>query len=115
MAVSVTSALNRLLDGGPIAIKQLFHSTGELSGALVLDVTHPNFLKIDAGGAERAITTPAAAQSEGLFYFIANWSSGAENLVVNTNLVTINQNECAIIWCDGSAWNVFAVFTIAQS
>lgn len=115
MALSVQSFTDLLTAGGPIGIKQLFHATGELSGGITLGPTYPNFLKIDAGGAERAITLPAAASNNGLFYVIANWSSGAENLVVNTDLVTINQNDCAILWCDGSAWNVFAVFTIAQS
>lgn len=121
MAVSVTSALNRLLDGGPLAIKQLFHSTGELSGNLTLDVTYPNFLKIDAGGSARDISLPAEEVSEGLFYVIANWSSGAENLVVKNDadtpatIVTVNQNDVAVVWCDGSAWNLFGVYTQAQS
>lgn len=119
MALSSTSALQRLLDGGPIAIKQLFHSTGELSGNLTLDVTYPNFLKIDAGGSARDVTLPAEADSNGLFYVIANWSSGAENLVIKNDggdtIVTANQNDVAVVWCDGSAWALFGVYTQAQS
>lgn len=115
MALPDVSALNRLLDGGPFAMKGLYHATGELTGALVLTVQYPNILKIDAGGAERAVTLPAAADSHGMWFLIVNASSGAENLVVNTDLVTINQNDAAFIYNDAGTWVHGFNFVTAQS
>jgi len=90
-----------------------------LSGAATLDYTYPNLLALDPGGAHRDVTLPAEATSTGLWYFIANKADAGENLVVKDDaaatVVTVNQNEGAVVYCDGTAWALFAVITIAIS
>lgn len=90
-----------------------------LSGNLTLDYTYPNKLALDPGGAHRDVTLPAVGTSKGLEYFIANKADDAENLVIKnaggSTIATANQNEAAIVYCDGATWALFAVVTIAIS
>lgn len=90
-----------------------------LTGTLVLDEQYPNRLKLDPGGANRDVTLDAVATSAGLWYHIVNAADAAENLVLKnaggSTIATINQNEEGIVWCDGSAWALFRVATIALS
>lgn len=90
-----------------------------LTGATTVDGTYGNFVKMDPGGASRNVTLPAEEGRKGAWFFFANAADAAENLVIKDDaantIVTINQNEGAVVWCDGAAWNLFAVWTIALS
>lgn len=90
-----------------------------LTGNITLDDTYPNVLKLDPGGSARDVTLPAVATSKYRTYDVINAADAAENLVVKnaggSTIVTINQNERAVVWCDGSAWNLLYVATIALS
>lgn len=90
-----------------------------LDAALTLDDTYPSLLKLDPGGANRNVTLPAIATSEGVFLWIVNAADAAENLVVKNaaadTIGTINQNEEGIFFCDGSSWILFRIATIALS
>lgn len=91
--------------------------TATLTGAITLDGTYANHLKIDPGGAARNVTLPAETGRSGVFYHIVNAADAAENLVIKNaaadTICTINQNESAIVSCDGSAWTLFAIIAIA--
>lgn len=116
MALSARSLFNQLIGPGPLLIDNLFHDTGALAANLVIDVTYPNFLKIDPNGA-RNVTLPP--EKDGLFYAIVNYAGGAENISLLNDaggaVATINQNDLAIVFCDGGAWVVFCVIATAQS
>lgn len=94
-----------------------FKATETLTGNRVLTLADGQFLNLDPGGSARDVTLPAAR--DGLFYFIANRADGAENLVVKNadglTVVTLNQNDAALVACDGTSWVFFGVITIAQS
>lgn len=112
---------------GTTAIKQLtsllslkggFYS-GTLSGALTMDGTYGNIVKLDPGGAHRDVTLPAEEGRSGALFWIVNAADAAENLVVKDDaantIVTINQNESAVVSCNGTAWSLVAVVAIALS
>lgn len=90
-----------------------------LDAALTLDDTYPNGLKLDPGGSARDITLPAVASNEGVEYVIVNAADAAENLVVKNaggdTIGTINQNESGRFYCNGSAWVLINIQTIALS
>jgi len=98
---------------------KFFLYDGVLSGNITLNETYPNRLKLDPNGGNRDVTLDAVATSNGLWYQIVNSADAAENLVVKNvggdTIVTINQNEEAIVWCDGTAWIRYRVATIALS
>ena len=88
-----------------------------LSGNLVLTAEYPNVLKLDAGGGARDVTLLAEASADGVFMRIINASDAAENLVVKDDggatIGTINQNEQGEFYCDGTAWRLLCMTTIA--
>lgn len=90
-----------------------------LTGNLVLASDDPQFQRIDPGGSARDVTLPAEGASEGLFFWILNTANAAENLVVKddggSTVVTISQNEAAVVVCDGSGWDHMGIITIALS
>ncbi len=91
-----------------------------LSGDLTVTVKHPMILKLDPGGAARDVTLEAEAGCPGRVRWIVNAADAAENLVVKddsgvTTIATINQNESAVVYCDGTAWSLIAVVAIALS
>jgi len=92
-----------------------------LSGNLTLTAKHPMILKLDPGGASRDVTLEAEAGCPGRVRWIVNAADvGGENLVVKddsgvTTIATINQNESAVVYCDGTAWTLIAVVAIALS
>jgi hypothetical protein len=97
----------------------LAHSA-TLSGDLVVTVKHPMILKIDPGGATRDLTFEAEAGCPGRVRWIVNAAdAGGENLLVKNDagatIATINQNESAVVYCDGTAWSLIAVVAIALS
>jgi len=91
-----------------------------LSGDLTVTVKHPMILKLDPGGSARNVTLEAEAGCPGRVRWIVNAADvGGENLVVKddggSTVATINQNESAVVYCDGTAWSLIAVVAIALS
>lgn len=111
---TIPYGLDRVLQG------HAFHSA-TLSGALTIDSTYPNVLKLDPGGSNRNVTLPAEASSVGRIYLIVNAADNAENLVILNDaespdtIATANQNEAALVYCDGSSWSLVCLLTIALS
>ena len=101
-----------------VQFKGIYHSA-TLAGDVTMDDTYPNYLKLDPGGSARNVTLPtAAAALNGRIYKIVNAADAAENLLVKSGantIVTINQNEAAEVVCDGGAWALIHVVTIALS
>lgn len=95
-----------------------FHSF-TATGNITLDNTYPEILKIDPGGSSRDVTLEAEANSAGLKREFINAADASENLVIKddggSTICTINQNEKARVYCDGSAWELLCVETIALS
>ena len=104
-----------------------FQSIAFLGGADVLTLAanktltraDQNFQKLDPGGSARDVVLPAEASSSGTWYYILNAADAAENLVVKDDggatIVTISQNEAAIVICNGNAWIHMGIITIALS
>lgn len=98
---------------------QSITATGDLGlriNAGTLDATtgdatlQAQILRIDPGGAGRAIDLPAVAEAGGLELWITNTADAAEDLTVRLDgggatIVTISQNEVGYIWCDGATWD----------
>lgn len=85
--------------------------TVTLAGNLTLTPDHPPLIFADPGGAGRTITLPAEADSEGLFFIIMNTADALEVLTIEddtpTTVVTPTQDECAVVFCDGTTWQGF--------
>lgn len=121
----VTDLLSRSLasdapDGSALRkVKGMVYIPAALSGNVTLDATYPQVCKLDPGGSNRDVTLDAIATSEGLYRRIVNAADAAENLVVKNaaaaTIGTINQNEQGEFYCDGAAWYLIAITTIALS
>lgn len=85
------------------------HSVDTLAGNINLDADSPTMQVLDPGGAGRTITLPAEADSDGLCFIIVNTADAPEDLTVNDDaaggVVTVSQNEMAVVVCDGAAWH----------
>lgn len=114
----VVSASHVIIEGGLFALKDAFYSA-TLTGNVALDSTYPTILKLDPGGNNRDITLDAEATSEGLLRWIVNAADNTENLVVKddggSTIATLNQNEEGLFWCNGTAWLLIRIATIALS
>ncbi len=102
---------------GPALIKEVL-GVVTASGTVTLTNQYRNILKIDPGGSARDVLLPP--EEDGLFFWLVNGADAAENLVVKddsgvSTLVTINQNESAVVACQGSTWYLVAVVAIALS
>lgn len=90
-----------------------------LTGNRTVTFADANVLRLDPGGAARDVTMPAEADCGGMIYEIINAADAAENLVIKNDggstIATVNQNEMCKIVCDGSAWSLLYVATIALS
>jgi len=91
-----------------------------LSGDLTLTAKHPMILKLDPAASTRDVTLEAEAECPGRVRWIINAADADEDLVVKddsgvTTIVTIDQNESAVVYCDGTAWTLIAVVAIALS
>ena len=92
-----------------------------LGDALTITMGFQNFIKLDPNGSHRGVTLPAEEGNSGAWFYILNSGTSAENLVVYDDtdtpvtIVTIAQNEAAIVTCDGSAWSHMGIMTIALS
>ena len=95
------------------------YNSETLAAAKTLTTSDAKYQKLDPGGANRDITLPAEADSKGLDFVIQNAADGAENLVIKddaaSTVVTLNQNEAAIVVCNGTAWIHMGVYTSAIS
>lgn len=82
-----------------------------LSDDLTLDSNSANYLRIDPGGSARDVSTPAAAVSDGLFFWVYNIADAAENVVLKdaagSTLLTLGQGACGMIGCDGTEWKAY--------
>lgn len=87
------------------------------SGNITLDSTYSSKCRIDPGGSNRDVTLEAVGVSSGMERLIVNIADAAENLVVKnaggSTIGTINQNEEGTFYCDGSAWYLCKIATIA--
>lgn len=89
-----------------------------LAAGLTLTAQYRNVLKLDPGGAHRDVLLPP--EQPGLWYLFVNGADAAENLVIKddsggTTVGTVNQNEAALVVCQGTTWYLVAVWTIALS
>lgn len=84
-----------------------------LAGNITLADEDTTFQVLDPGGASRDVTLPShdatvAGNLTGGIFFIYNNADAAENLVIKNvaaaTIVTVNQNEAAIVFNDGTAW-----------
>lgn len=78
-----------------------------LGGDFVMSAGMPNVVMIDPGGAARDVRLPAEAR--GLWFIIINTANAAEALTVTDDgdtgtVVTIAQNQIAMVHCDGTTW-----------
>ena len=100
-----------------------FAAPETLSGALTLtyDAYNANILKFDPGGASRNVTLWPEESSKGMWALVVNAADAAENLVLKddaaspSTIATVNQNEAAIVACNGTAWTLICIITIALS
>ncbi len=93
-----------------------------LTGTYTLTSAHRQVLKLDPDGANRDVVLPDA-QAGLMFQIINNGGGGSEDLVVKRSatdggatLVTIDQNEAAILYCSDEStpvWYLLYSFTIA--
>lgn len=94
-------------DTGP-GIVNASYNTETLGANLTLLVADAENQFLDPGGAHRDVILPAEATAIYYSYFIANTADNAENLVVKddggSTIVTIAQNECAVVKCNGIVW-----------
>jgi hypothetical protein len=110
MAGNLTSSMLKILSAGmATAIKDVVDSPTALSGTLTLDTAYSNVLRLDPGGANRTVTLPAEAATEGLWFLIANVADAPEWLTVQDDspatVRILGQGESALfVNEDGSSW-----------
>ena len=92
---------------GLVALRDNF-SAHTAAGAMTLTRKSAQMLRIDPDGAARALTLPTDAEN-GDFFVIANVGTAAEDITVNTSLVTITPTDLAVVYYTGSAWALFAL------
>jgi hypothetical protein len=97
-----------------LALKGSPHSA-TLTGALVLDLTYPNVLLLDPGGADRDVTLPAedGNTASGLGITIRNTADAdGEDLVVKndagTTIATLIRGDVGQFRNDGTSWKIEA-------
>jgi len=90
-----------------------------LSGDLTLTAKHPAILKLDPAASSRDVTLEAEADCPGRVRWVINAADADEDVVLKNDggdtIVTIDQNESAVVYCDGTAWTLIAVVAIALS
>lgn len=83
-----------------------------LAAALTLDLSYPNELLLDPGGADRTVTLPEADgnTADGAAFFVRNTGSQGEELTIQdstpTTVVVLGAGEAARVRSSGSAWLV---------
>lgn len=88
------------------ALLQTYSET--LSGNKTLKVHDPKMQFLDPNGANRTITLPAEAISDGVIFHFFNMADGAEDLIIeddgSNTIITVSQNESGLVGCNGSFW-----------
>lgn len=88
-----------------------------LTGATSLSRLDGQTLRIDPGGGTRVVTLAADMEVDGYWLEITNTADAAEDLTINdpaaSTIVTISQNEKALVAYDGNSWNHYGITTIA--
>lgn len=107
-----------ILIGDMLRLPNGGYRSATLAADDVLTTDSPHFQKLDPGGANRDVTLPTG--TTGMWFLVSNAADAAENLVVKAaggtpTVVTLNQNEAAIVAHNGTAWVLVAIWTIAQS
>lgn len=96
----------------------LFQNDGAAANVTLGD-TYPSIWKYDPTGGNRDVTLDPEETSKGLVRLIVNAADAAENLVVKDDspatIATLNQNEAGLFHCNGTAWSLVCIFTIALS
>ena len=82
-------------------------NTETLSGTKTLTFNDARTQVLAPGGGNRNVVLPA--ETNGIEVFISNTADASENLVVqedgaSTTIVTISQDEDAVLTSDGSGW-----------
>ena len=115
-------ALYEKTSGAGILLGDLFrlpnsgYQNTALSGNLTLDADSAPVQIRDPDGTNRDVTLPAG--TAGMWFLIVNMANAAENLVVKAaggtpTVITVNQNEAALVVHNGTAWAYAGVITIA--
>lgn len=98
------------------------YTEATLSGNTTLKVNSAELQLLNPNGAHRDVTLPAYAAiiaAKRKRFLIMNTAGAANNLVVKdaagTTIATLNQNEAAWFFCNGTAWKHGGIQTIAQS
>jgi len=96
------------------AVKSAYYAA-TLTGDLTVDDTYPSMLGLDPGGTHRDVTLDAEATADGMLRLIVNKANAAENLVIKDDagatIATANQDEAALVHCNGTAWSLVILFT----
>jgi len=90
----------------------LNHATTTLTGATTLTVSSPMIQFLDPGGADRTVTLPAEASSDGLAFHFYNSADADETLTINDDaaatIATLGRGQAATLICDGTSWIDFS-------
>lgn len=94
-------------------VRGLHQTVSLVADNYVISREQPPVLWIDPNGASRDVLLPTEADSIHQILVIINTADAAENLVVKedsdtTTIVTVNQNEIGVFFCNGIAWRGFS-------
>ena len=92
--------------------------TNKLSGQITISVDHPPVLLLDPDGSARDVLLPVEADSKGLLFYIFN-TAGSQPEIISvkedsdtTVILTLDQNEVGLVYCDGVTWRGFSGFSV---
>lgn len=90
-----------------------------IAAGKTLTTADQNFQKLDPAGGAVNVDLPAEAASDGTWFYIMNAADAAETITVRNDaagtVVTLPQNEAAIVICDGTTWVHMGILTIQLS
>lgn len=117
-SITERTAGSGVLIGDMLRLPNSGYAETTASGNVTLTTDSAHVQRIDPGGSARDVTLPTGAA--GMWYLIVNTADAAENLVVKAaggtpTVVTLNQNEAALVVHNGTAWATGGVVTIAQT
>lgn len=97
---------------GELRLRTQVHT---LTGTYVVAADSPSLLSLDPGGAARNVDMAAeeAVGMEGKIWVIVNAADAAEVITIRNDaagtIVTLTQNECAIIFVVGGVWKGYVM------
>tara|TARA_R100001082_G_scaffold62613_2_gene35094 strand:+ start:20646 stop:21023 length:378 start_codon:yes stop_codon:yes gene_type:complete len=90
-----------------------------IASGKTLTTSDAKYQKLDPAGGGRTVVLPAEADSKGLEFYIMNDADASEAITVNNDaagtIVTIPQNEAALVVCNGTTWIHLGILTIQRS